>query len=241
MMAPESNNREFTASYSPEGRAARRNLPDRARHALMSIEDSLYEDATEFLNRSKPHSKDKKILLYTHADPPIVITYRLDADERVVFILHVVAPEFEEKRPLFISYSHADDKWLKTLLKWLTGIDRDLINVWTDKEIEPGAKWRGEIDAALRTARAALLLVTQDFLASKFITEVELPALIEAAEQGRLQLFWIAVKTSRYDSTPLVEFQALNDPEKPLFSLKGDRRDKAYRNISDRIEQAVSG
>lgn len=241
MMEQQSDNREFTTHYSPEALAARRDLPKRARYALMQIEDEVFEDATGFLNRSRPHSRDKKILLYSHADPPLIITYELDRDERVISILHLAAPQFDEKRPLFISYAHEDDEWRESLLKWLTGIDRELINEWHDKQIDPGARWRDEIDAALRSAKAAVLLVTQDFLASKFVTEVELPALLDAAERGELRLLWIAVKRSRYDQTPLAEIKALNDPEKPLFALRGDNRDNAFREISELIEKAVSG
>jgi hypothetical protein len=51
-----------------------------------------------------------------------------------------------------------------------------------DIAIEAGADWKREVEAALKDARAAILLVTADFLASDFIFYNELPPLLHGAE-----------------------------------------------------------
>jgi hypothetical protein len=62
--------------------------------------------------------------------------------------------------------------------------------------------------------------VERSDLASDFITKRELPALLRAAKHEGARLVWIAVTASLYKETPLSEFQAANDPDKPLDSMK---------------------
>ncbi|HEX8115620.1 MAG TPA: toll/interleukin-1 receptor domain-containing protein [Kofleriaceae bacterium] len=90
---------------------------------------------------------------------------------------------------MFISYSHADSPWLKrvqTMLDPLIGSDRAV--VWSDERITPGTKWNAEIKTALVSAKVAVLLASDNFLASTYIKNSELPALLRAADNGRLVL-----------------------------------------------------
>ena len=48
--------------------------------------------------------------------------------------------------------------------------EQDLIRVWDDTEIRPGADWLADIRKALESARVAVFLVTQNLLDSPFIT-----------------------------------------------------------------------
>ena len=88
--------------------------------------------------------------------------------------------------------------------------------LWHDNDIHPGAKWQVEIDNALAQAGVALLLFTQDFLASDYIKANELPYLLAASEEkGLLKILWVAVKSSTFDTTPIAQYQALNNLQTP--------------------------
>src|SRR5947208_1063065 len=87
---------------------------------------------------------------------------------------------------IFISYSHnnADEKDdLLTQLK-AACIDEDSFDLWDDRRIEPGALFKVEIKAALHQSGIAILLISDDFLTSKFITEVEVPTALEREISG---------------------------------------------------------
>jgi hypothetical protein len=95
---------------------------------------------------------------------------------------------------IFISYSHADRTWLARLRKQLSPLERrEELDVWADTNLTPGDLWRDEIEAALERAKVAILIITTDFLASTFITQVELPALLAAAQKGGCRIWPLIV------------------------------------------------
>jgi hypothetical protein len=86
--------------------------------------------------------------------------------------------------------------------------------LWTDPYIQTGDVWRREVIDGLARARIGVLLVSPDFLASEFIRNVELPALLEAAAKGDLTLVCVPVRTSVVDLA-LPELLAYQWPLKP--------------------------
>src|SRR5690349_15197457 len=101
------------------------------------------------------------------------------------------------RKGIFISYSHKDEKWLNTLLTFLRPYTRgEKITVWSDQQIQPGAHWEAEIRSYLDSCRVAVLLVSSNFLASDYIAETELPALLKSHENGELIIYWIAISHS---------------------------------------------
>lgn len=140
------------------------------------------------------------------------------------------------RNTIFISYSHADEKWLKRLLIFLKPYTSDgALTVWADPYIQAGGLWRREIDAALNRARIGLLLVSANFMASDFIRDVEFPALIDAEQRGLLKLVWVPVSASAYGRSALREYQAACDPARPLDSLKGHEWRRRLVELSETL------
>ena len=121
---------------------------------------------------------------------------------------------------VFISYSHADAKWLKALQTHLAPLQRrGTIDFWDDTKIRPGMEWRKEIEAALDRARVAVLLVSADFLASEFIANHESPRLLASAANQGVKIMSLILRPCSFDTTELAKYQAVNDPNRPLSAM----------------------
>jgi serine/threonine protein kinase len=142
---------------------------------------------------------------------------------------------------VFISYSHRDTRWRERLEVHLKPIvDSGLIISWNDRLIDPGNKWREEIQLAIEAAKIAILLVSADFLASDFIRRNELPPLLKAAESRGCRILPIIVRPCRFLKTPeLSQFQAFNSPERPLSAMNPNERESLFSRVADTIENIL--
>lgn len=82
----------------------------------------------------------------------------------------------------FISYAHADrddvKRFIEVFLPQLATSAQYRFERWMDTDILPGDDWNLKIEAALKDCHFGILLVSPNFLVSKYITEVELTALL---------------------------------------------------------------
>lgn len=86
-------------------------------------------------------------------------------------------------RSAFVSYARADarlvDRFLALMRPRLATLRELDVDAWTDRRIPAGSPWREEIAAAIDASDVGLLCVSYAFLASEYVTQVELPALLE--------------------------------------------------------------
>jgi hypothetical protein len=147
----------------------------------------------------------------------------------------------KERRDLiFISYSHADIKWMEYLRLHLAPLIRPgEISLWSDSQIRAGSVWLEEIDKAISATKVAVLLVSPDYLASSFIVDRELPSLLKQAETEGVKIIWIPIRHCLWAETPLANFQAAVNPSKPLAMLSRRKQDEALVEVSISIVRAL--
>ena len=230
----------YAIQYSESGKASRKELPPEVMSALFDVLDTLADNPDAFPGRVRALSLDGKIRLYSHPSPPLQVTYEVDTSRRVIYLLHFVAPKLEITKPVFISYSHKDARWLEKLKQFLRPLEeRELIWVWDDTEIRPGSDWLADIHKALESARVAVFLVTQNFLNSPFIKDEELPALVDAATNRGCLIFWIAVSSSTFADSPLARFQGAISPNAPLDLMTEPEQNRVLLDIFQKMKAAV--
>lgn len=193
-------------------------------------------------------------------NPKLVIVSRLITAHGIVMIaadaprygaMEAVAPEGDSVSGLdevsriwdgiFISYSHRDKAHLERLQVHLEPYRRAGVVIWDDTRIGPGQQWREEIRSALAAAKVAILLVSADFLASKFIAENELPPLLTAAQIDGKVILPVVVGACNFVETPLGKFQATNNPSKPLSNLPRPKREEIWAKVAKAAADALVG
>lgn len=143
---------------------------------------------------------------------------------------------------VFISYSHLDDKDFNEFEKHLRAAKlQHLFDVWDDNRIPPGTEWEEAILRALGEARVGLLLVSGNFLASRFIQEIELRKIFEAAQQRQLSVFWVPLSASMFKTVGLDKWQAAPGctPEHPLDSLSESEKQRAIVAVCNAITEEM--
>jgi hypothetical protein len=146
---------------------------------------------------------------------------------------------------IFVSYSHRDRRHLERLkvhlAPYLEGGDGDIEGwLWDDTRILTGARWFEDIQQALQSVDAAILLVSADFLASRFIKENELPPLLEAAQQRGVLIMPVIVGPCAFQNNKkLSQFQAANDPSRPLLNMPSTQREDGWAQVARNIYQAL--
>ena len=146
--------------------------------------------------------------------------------------------EPQSRSKIFISYSRKDSDWLERLQVYLKPLEKKgLVDCWDDTRIEPGMKWREEIQKALDSAKIAILLVSANFLASDFIYEVELPQLLKAAESQGAVILSVILNPCEviFSLSDLEQFQTVNPPNQPLSGMNENRQDEVLNKLVKRI------
>jgi serine/threonine protein kinase len=142
----------------------------------------------------------------------------------------------QAKEPtLFICYSHTDLKYREQFSKFLQTDRLKGIRIFSDAAIEPGDDWQKIILEQLRQATAALVLVSQDFMISPFIQQVELRELLAGLIRDGLRLFLVPVRATNYQGTYLEQFQWARAPDKPLSLLAAEQQEEAMVEICLKI------
>jgi hypothetical protein len=134
--------------------------------------------------------------------------------------------QHEESRALrsgprvFVSYAHEDASWLLKVRGALRPLERvATLSVWDDRSIRPGEDFGSMIDGAIANARVAVLLVSDAFLQSDFIRDIELPRLLSLHQQRRIRILWLPFSGSRWKDSPIAGIAAAHHVDQPLASL----------------------
>ncbi len=144
-----------------------------------------------------------------------------------------------ERDRVFISYSHRDAKWLERLQVHLKPLVRQgLVDSWDDTRIEAGEDWADEIRSALDRTRAAVLLLSADFMASDYIAKHELPAILDAARSDGAVV--LPVNVSPCILGELGAIQAVNPPSRPLIDLRTGDRERVWMDVVESITAALN-
>jgi parallel beta-helix repeat protein len=142
---------------------------------------------------------------------------------------------------VFFSYSHKDEEMRDELEKHLSILKhRGLISAWHDRKIDAGEEWKGEIDEHLNSAQIILLLISADFLASKYCYDIEMKRAMERHESGEAQVIPIILRHVLWKGSPFSKLQALPTNAEPIKDGKWRSVDEAFADVAEGLEKAIA-
>lgn len=160
-----------------------------------------------------------------------------------VMIQHRRKSGSANKINIFISYAHADEKWLERLKKHLKVLTKysDSIEYWEDTKLRGGDRWREEITKAINKANVAILLVSTNFLASDFIANDELPPILRKAQEEGTIILPLIVSPCSFEFSEIGEFQAINSPDRTLADLGSDEAaiERVYLELMKTVQSLL--
>ena len=149
---------------------------------------------------------------------------------------------------IFVSYSHADKRWVDpkdthTLIPWLQKILKSQnVTLWHDSHqdigLQPGDRFSEEIERQIDRSQAALLLISWDFLYSDFIRDIELPRILDREQWQEMIVIPILLSPCRWQDFPrIANHHMLPGEVKPLVDFTDS--DSEWEHARDEILQAI--
>lgn len=139
---------------------------------------------------------------------------------------------------VFCSYAREDAEYRDELVKHMSPFVRGgQIDLWHDREIRPGNSWANEISDNLDGAEIIVLLVSADFLASRYCYEIEMEQALVMHHSGQATVIPILVRSVHWESMPLSFLQALPDQARPIDQWES--QDAAWTDVISGISDAI--
>jgi len=139
---------------------------------------------------------------------------------------------------VFVSYTHRDEDLRAQLDRHLSALRIEgLIDTWHDRHIRYGTMWRDEIDSNLEAADVILLLISADFLASRYCRDVEMKRAMQRHREGTAQVIPIILRDCDWHGLDVTELQAMPQDGRAVTSWPN--QDEAFSQIVKGIRHVV--
>ncbi|NJN59739.1 MAG: SUMF1/EgtB/PvdO family nonheme iron enzyme, partial [Leptolyngbyaceae cyanobacterium SL_5_9] len=139
---------------------------------------------------------------------------------------------------VFISYSHKDEPLRDSLAAHLSGLEWEgIISSWYDRQLTAGTEWDDKIKAELESADIILLLISPDFIASKYCREEEIPRALKRHESKQAYVVPVILRPFHWSDTPFAKLQAFPKDAKPVTSWPN--QDEAFLSVTQGIRTAA--
>src|SRR5258708_10840381 len=139
---------------------------------------------------------------------------------------------------VFISYAHKDRRFRDEMAAHLSNLrNQNLINDWFDGDIIAGTEWEQQILEHLQTSQIILLLISVDFLASKFCYSTELKLAIARHDANQARVIPIILRPVDWKDAPFAKLLPLPTDGKPVS--KWPTHDDAFANVAKGIRRVI--
>ncbi len=152
----------------------------------------------------------------------------------------------DPRKTIYAIYAREDNDVLLHLLHHLKPLEEEfMVTIWHDDPIDPGKLWKPHSIERLQHAEIFLLLVSDAFMHSEFVKQLEFKRVIDSYKEGRAIVIPIIVdrcpwdidfKSDDYDFN-FKELRVLPEEGKPISEWSSFER--AYSDIAAHIKAVV--
>ncbi len=142
---------------------------------------------------------------------------------------------------VFISYSHKDEVWKDRLMPHLEMLKlADKLDVWNDRRIGTGEDWFPEITEAMNRAKVAVLLISANFLSSKFCVKEEVPHLLNRRRNEGLVVIPVLLKPCAFEEIDWLKGIQMRPRDGKSVSLNyASKYDDVFADVARDVLKAV--
>lgn len=144
-----------------------------------------------------------------------------------------------EPLKLFFSYSHRDEPLRDELAKHLKILEREgLVSSWHDRKILAGDIWDDQITINQETADIILLLISADFIASRYCWDIEITRAMALHESGNACVIPVLLRSVDWTNAPFSKLQAVPQNAQPVTHFSN--QDVAFEFITKQVRQVAT-
>lgn len=149
-------------------------------------------------------------------------------------------PGIAVQLPVFVAYSRKDAAFLDELRAALVPYEQSgRLEVFADALVEPGETWERKILDRLESARIVILLLSSDFLRSRYCMEKEFPRALERRTRRECEIVPIIIRSCRFDLIrELRGIQAIQPDDKPVD--ESANRDRAWTIVTQELDKVLA-
>ncbi len=146
---------------------------------------------------------------------------------------------------IFISYAHKDEperpelgfQWLSYVQSFLQpAVKSGIFQLWVDRQMSGGARWRKEIEDRLRACNIFILLVSRHSMASNFIIDKEIAIAREREANGEdIHIYPLLTPTPDAGLDLVRDINLRPRDLKPLSRFSDDDRDQWMTEVANEI------
>jgi hypothetical protein len=151
-----------------------------------------------------------------------------------------------ERTRVFVCYSHEDEAYKTQLLKYLSSLEDDeAVDFWHDEHLIGGDEWDAEIKRQLESADIVLALVSQSFITSDYIRNVEIARALHRRKDEGVRIIpvilspcdWKSIEWIR--STQVIPREAGEGVTMAAHFDKEEERYKLFLTILEQLRAAT--
>ncbi|MEH1894805.1 MULTISPECIES: SUMF1/EgtB/PvdO family nonheme iron enzyme [unclassified Nostoc] len=144
----------------------------------------------------------------------------------------------EDAVRVFISYSHRDELLRDSLATHLSNLQwQGIISSWYDRQLTAGTEWDDKIKTELESADIILLLISPDFIASKYCRDIEIPMALQQHESKKAYVVPVILRPFDWFDAPFAKLQAFPKDAKAVTTWVN--QDEAFVSVTQGIRTAA--